>query len=476
MRALPARMFAFRLSLCLASVLAGAAQARDNPAALTPMPDFPAAGLSVARAASPEGGCQALSAAELAASAPLDLAALVDLALCRAPQTAAAWASVRAAAEREVQARAAYGPRLDATLGPDASLSRRWGGGFPATTDSGVSATARLSLSWLVTDFGGRAARIDAARANRLAAFASFADRAQAIALETGLAYHAVLATLESVDAARSNLRFAEVSLEAATARQRAGVGIRSDRLQADAAEARARLDLRRAEGDLEVARGRLASLLALPPDVRLPLARPEAVSAGAGLAAAADLIAEADRLRPDLRLAEASSDGARAAARAARAARRPSISLGAGPAATFTSAGSDLASGQAGVTVSIPLFDSGGRTAAVAEADREAERADALYADARLQAALDVWGQYQALATETENLETARRLLASAEEAAALSQGRYKAGLAGVTELLNAQASLAAARQQLVAADYGVRSAQLRLAHAVGRIGEAVE
>jgi outer membrane protein len=454
----------FRLILLPALLLATPASAREPLPQATP--DYPAARLG-------QPGCASASAPP---ERPAGLAELVDIALCRAPATRAAWAGVRAAAEREVQARAAYGPRIDASIGPDASYSRVSGGGFPVVTDSAASLTAQLSLSWLLFDFGGREARIDAAEAGRAGALASFADRAQALVLETGTAYNSAVAAAQAVDAAQANLRFAQTSLDAATARERAGITIKSDRLQADAAYARALLQLRQAEGAQQTQQGRLATALSFAPTLKIPLAGPTPIGAAAALRASADsLIAQADRLRPDLRLQEASAAQARAFVAQAEAARRPSVSLGAGPSLTGGTSRQDIASGSAGLTLSIPLGDSGGRTSVVREARAEAEQAEANLADSRQQVALDVWSRYQTLSVDAANLETARRLLASADEAAALAQGRYRAGLATITELLDAQSSLASAREQLVSAELNVRSSELQLARAVGQIGDTI-
>jgi outer membrane protein len=442
------------------AVLAGA------PIAVPVQPDFPAAGLA-------PPACWT----EPTATAPLDLPTLVDLALCRSPDTAAAWASVRAAAAREAQVRAGYGPRLDGSIGPGVSVARTFGGPFPARTDSAATASASLSLGWLLYDFGGREARLDSAAAARALALAGFADQAQAIVLETGLGYYGVLSALAAEEAARANLSFARVSLAAATARERAGAGIRSDRLQADAAEAQALLQLRRAEGDLATARGRLATALALPPTTPLVLAPPPRPETAAALQqSAGTLIDRAQALRPDLRLRDADVASAEAAVAQARANQRPSVNLGATtPSLALNSGSSDSVGASAGVTLSIPLFDSGGRTAAIqaARADLEASRLDR--ERARLGAAQDVWQRFQAFRVQAESLETAERQLRSASEAAELAQGRYRAGLASITELLNAQSDLADARRAQVDAAFGVRTAELQLARAVGSMGDVI-
>lgn len=466
-RVLPARLFAL-LGLFPLALPAGADAAR--PAG---PPDFALAGFAPACPGAPDP------------AQPLDLATVADLALCRNPATAGAWATVRAAAAREVQARSLYGPRLDASVQPAGSLSRRWGGGFPAGSDSAASVTASLSLGWLLTDFGGRAAQLDLAAQAREQALAAFADRAQAVVLEAALAYFDTLAAGESLLAAEANVAFARTSLEAATARERAGVGIRSDRLQADAALADAELRLARARGTEATQRGRLASAIGLPPDTPLLLAQPPGQGgrfAALGAAPRADLagtaralVDEAERARPDLRLARAALGSAEAGVRAAEAARRPSITLGVTPSLAGGTSGPDTAVATAGVTLSVPLFDSGGRTAAVEAARRDADRARADAELSRLQAAQDVWARLQSVEVAQASLASAERLLASASEAADLARGRYRAGLAGITELLNAQATLASAREQAVAARYGLRTAGLQLARAVGLLNEEI-
>lgn len=458
------QMVIMRLPLLFAALLLPGATAA---APVAPLPDFVSAAVPV-----PDCAIDGSTAA----TAPLDLAALLDLALCRDPATRAAWAGVKAAAAREAQVRAAYGPRLDAGVGTEALLTRRWGGGFPADTSSSAGASASLSLNWLLFDFGGREARFSQADAARSVAFAQFAERVQAILLEAGVAYFDLLAAIAAEVAARENLRFAENSLAAATARERAGVGIKSDRLQADAAAAQALLALRQADGNLAIARGRLATAVRLPPTTRLGVAAPAPPGTAAMLRQSADmLIDEAIRLRPDLAQGRANLRFAEAGLGVAEAARRPSLSLAARPGVTLGTQGQDLATGTAGVTLSIPLFDSGGRTAAVIEARAEAERAAANLDATEQGAALDVWSRYQTLTVQSANLDTARRVLASSEEAAALAQGRYRSGLATIVELLNAQAVLADARRQLVAAEFGVRTAELQLARAVGRMGDTV-
>ena len=457
--------------IAIAMLLAPSPSFAQDPRRLMPppKPDFAAARLA-------DPGCAAFSATALPDQA-FDLPTLVDLALCRNPRTAASWSAVRSAAAQAGRARAAYGPSISAGLGPDIGFVRSAGGGFPTVSDWSASGGASLSIGWLLFDFGNREARIGAADANRAVALATFADAAQALVLEVALASNSVHANLANLQAARASLDFAKLSLDSATARERAGVGIRSDRLQADAAFAQALLALRQAEGDVATARGNLAVAVALPPQTMLRLLAPPPLGSARELGRSADaLIARAEELRPDLRVREAGLRVSEANLASAKADRRPSISLGATPSVSLRDNGASTIGSTAGVTLSVPLFDSGGRTYAVVGARSEVERSAALLESARQSAGLDVWTRLQTYETQAANLDTARRLLASAEEAARLAQGRYRSGLATVTELLNAQSALVNARQQQVGAEFGVRSAEYQLARAVGSIGEAVQ
>lgn len=454
-------------ALLPALLLAGAAAAQPaDPYRLLPAttPDLAAAGLATA-----------CPGAQTVPSAPLDLAALVDLALCNNPATAAAWAGVRAAAAAEGIARSSLAPVVGAGLSPSASVTRTFLPGLPDRTDSELAATARLSLDWLLFDGGARRARITAAEASRAAALAAFAEVAQDIVLQVALAHDLLLAAEANLEAARAQMRFAEVSAAAARARETAGLGLRSDTLQAETALGEARLAQRRAEGEVLVRRGGLAVTLGLAPTLPLAVQPPAQATDPSALRESAEvLIAEAERLRPDLRQRAASLAAAEAQASAARADRRPTLVLGLGPSAALRSDGPDAISGSVGVTLSVPILDIRSRYA-VAQADSEAARAAALLEQARQSAGLDVWTAFQDLETEAQSLGTARLLLASAEEAARLAQGRYQAGVGTITELLNAQGALAAARRTLVAAEFGLRSARVRLARAVGNVGAAV-
>ena len=417
----------------------------------------------------------------------LTLPDLVDLALCHNPATAVAWAASRSAAAQVGIARATQLPSVSASIGPTLSRTDPFGSQrFTTTTGQSFSATssstdlgsaANLALNYLLFDFGGRAARIDAARASQRAALGQVAETAQTVALNTVTAYNALQANRASVIAAQATVAFNRSSFDLADGRRRAGVATPADALQARTALAQAELTLTQAQGNARTSAGQLAVVVGLPPVTALDLAPAAPLASADRLSRDVTvLIADAEKLRPDLRIAAANRDAAAAQIRAARSDTLPSLGVTAQDNFGYANSSTDSNRASVGVSVSVPLFNGYDRTYRLAAARSEADRQAALFEQTRQAAGLDVFTQATALDTQIRVLATARTLIDSATASADIAQGRFKAGVGTFTDLLNAQSALASARQQLVSADFGVRDAQARLARAVGDIGGAVD
>ncbi|MBC7506952.1 MAG: TolC family protein, partial [Sandarakinorhabdus sp.] len=412
---------------------------------------------------------------------------LVDIALCRNPQTAVSWASVRAAAAQVGTAKAAGLPTANLSIGPVLSSSKSFQdtgfidsngnlvGGSSVLTQ--INSSARLAVNYLIFDGGGRRAAIDAATAQQRAALASYADAAQGVVLNVITAYNS-LAANRAVEAANlANLSFATQSRELATGRKRAGVATGADQLQAETSFAQAQLTLIQTRGAIATAAGQLAVAIGLPPTQRLDLAPTAPLASGDLLKAGADaLIADAERLRPDIAAARANVDAAAANVRSAQSLGRPSLSVNANNTVSAIDTTVDRNFASAGLSLSVPLFSGWNTRYQIAGARAQLEQQTALAEQTRQQAGLTVYSNYVALDNALSSLATARILVRSASLSADLAQGRYKAGVGTFADLLNAQSALASARQQLVQAEYNVRTGNAQLARAVGSIGEAVD
>lgn len=446
---------ALRRGILIAALAATPALATDPFGALEAVP--PMAGLQPAPAP-----CRPADLAK-----PLDLAEVVDIALCNNPQTRQGWASARVQAAQAGVAQAAFLPSVSAGASVARIRNEATRGGDPYTQRS-----IDADLSWVLFDFGARAASLENAR--QLFAAASFTrdTTVQAIFLAAVQAFFQRQASAAVLEAARLSEKAALESLNAAEARYRVGTATPADRLQARTAHAQAVLNRIGAEGAVKTAQGTLANVIGADPTRPLELAPLPPAAPGAGFEAdVARLIEEARTRRPDLAAAEAQFRAARANIDAARAAHLPTLSLGVGAGRSQIAGQSSFDSSSIGLTVSIPLFSGFSTTYRVQAAEAQADLQAARREQVRLQVALDVWNAYANLATATQSVKTAADLLESAAQSERVAAGRYRAGVGSILDLLTAQAALASARQQRIQADTSWFVSRTALAQAMGAL-----
>lgn len=418
---------------------------------------------------------------------PLTLPDLVDVALCRNPSTAVSWAGVRASAAQIGVAKSATLPSVNLSIGPTLSSNKSFqdtgfidaNGNFVQGSSvlTQVNSTARLAVNYLLFDGGGRQAAIDVAAAQQRVALAQFADTAQTVVLNVVTSYNALNAN-RAIEAANiANTAFAQQSRDLAAGRQRAGVATGADRLQAETSLSQAQLTLIQTRGQVTTAAAQLAVAMGLPPTQKLALAPAAPLPSSALLQQGAEgLIADAERLRPDIIAAKASVDAAAANVRSAQSQGRPSLNVQAANQTSAINTTIDRNASSLGLSLSVPLFSGWNTRYNIAAARAQLEQQTAQAEQTRQQAGLNVYSNYIALDNALSSLGTARTLVTGAQASADLAQGRYKAGVGTFADLLNAQSALASARQQLVQSEFNVRSANAQLARAVGGIGEAID
>jgi len=394
---------------------------------------------------------------------PLSLPDVVDRALCNNPQTREAWANARFQAGEVGVAESAFLPSANFSL----SSSRN-----SASNDNYSQTTAALSLSYLLYDFGGRAAALENARQILAASNATRDATLQSVFLAAVQAYYQWFAAQAQVAAAGENETASRESLKAAITRYQVGAATPADRLQAQTAVSQATLARIRAEGDARNARGGLANTLGLPADSDLAVAPPSALLPDDVFTAnVAELIASARRRRPDLLAGEAQVAAAKAGIDSARASGMPSISLSASGSDTRNSLTDPVRNNAIGLTLSIPVFTGFATTYRIRAAEELLEIKKAQRDRIALQVSLDVWRAYHNLLTENQAVRAAMDLLASAGESEQVAKGRYRAGVGGIIDLLNAQSALALARQQQIQELYNWRLARVTLAQAMGQL-----
>src|SRR5579864_4974239 len=374
---------------------------------------------------------------------PYSLADLIDLAETHNPDTRLAWERARSQAAGLGIARNELYPTLAAAA---LSQTRRdeafFGSRFNAQAVQDFELA--LDLSYTVFDFGARRGRINAAKAQLLAANFAFNDTHRNVIYQVEQSYYRLLSSMGQEEAARASLSNAETVQEAAEDRLAHGLATLPDVLEARSATAQAEYDLQSvlgaeqiAKGDLATAVGGRASLtIKVQPLDQLPM--PDSVSDSVQ-----DAIDRALSQRPDLMQQVAEIRSANGRVQEARSAYYPSLSLDAGP-TTQSVHGvqspydwSHTAGLTGGLSFSLnwTIFDGGARKNRLLQARRNVQEAKAQAEVRRNQIADEVWTAYSNLNTALRQRQAAVALLQAASQSydSALQSYNY-----GVRSLLD--------------------------------------
>ncbi|OYW64265.1 MAG: secretion protein [Hydrogenophilales bacterium 12-64-13] len=403
------------------------------------------------------------------------LAALTSHALAQRAESRAVWLGIQAEAARLDASRADLWPTLTGQFGFTRSQSlSSSGASVPVLHRYGPS----LSLAWVLYDFGARAAGIEAQRYQLIASLLAGNRSLQDIVTEVETGWAAWVAARGGRDAQDEQVKALQTSFDAVAARVAGGLASRADQLRARAALAEAVLARDAAVRDFAKAEAALRQAAGIPQTQTLVLDWDTVPAAGLDdTTLLADLLAEAERQRPDVLALRATAARARAEAEAARASRWPSLALNASAGRTFflEDERTPSSTNSVGLTLSVPLFD-GGRLADTARAARRsAEQAEAQAAAQRETIALDVVNAYQ----DARYAQTARAGVVSqfesSDESSRAAEARYRAGVGSLLEWLTAQADRARARQAQAQAESDWLAALSRLNHALGRLPPAL-
>ncbi len=414
----------------------------------------------------------------------LDLSVAVSVALCADPRLREAWLT-ELARQAELDAEySAYYPTVEGQFQKGrAGKSIRYPDFSEANSrlNSNTSIYG-LNMSWVLFDFGLRAAKVESARQLLSVASNSRIEEVQKSMLATAKVFYQVQANTALLQARISAERLADNSLKAADAKYRAGAGEQTDRLQAQSSYAEAQLDRITAQGDLAVAQGELASQLGLSPATPLKLvALDEPGSEEIAFLGDVNVLMEQARAsHPAIEKARADWAASQARVEAAKAQGRPSVSLFSNYSRQDTpieqvSTRQEIDTWTIGVQITVPIFDGFlNRRRARAASYESAAREQALH-DVENSIALNVWKSRQALESRTRALAISRLFVESASKSYEIAQGRYKAGVGSIIELLRSQNDLAAANQKRVESLVSWHNAKLQLASDLGslHIGE---
>jgi outer membrane protein TolC len=413
-------------------------------------------------------------------SLPLSLRDVVDRALELNLGVLLRQDAVEAARGGMIEARADLLPQLTAEIADrrlefnfDASAFRGFG---EADRDPVVDYEIFDARLFLRAPLYDAVARWDArAAAERYAAAAVVAGEIRAAAvLFVGNLYLRVAAQAVRAEAVEAQVETAEALLELARDAAAAGLAPAIDALRAEVRLRGEQQRLVAERNELAKSKLRLGRTIGLPPAQELHITELLGYVPVPALDARA-LVAEALRVRPDLRALEAGRREALARRRAARGERLPVLDVQAdigelGPAAdeTRTTMG-------AAARLRVPLFDGGRTRGELLRADAELRSLEARIASLRDAVVVDV----RAALLDAEAAELEIQLAASAAELAARqleqARNRFAAGVGAHLEVVEAQETAAQASEREVAALLSQRLAKGAIARAIGMDEHAI-
>lgn len=319
-----------------------------------------------------------------------------------------------------------------------------------------------LSSSITLFDGGKTLAGIRSAQSTADASEQDLARAKQTAVFTVASDYVALSNAQEQLGVQQENLVAQEAQL--ALIRKFVSAGSRpvSDQYQQEAAVASAKLSVAQASRAVELAKVDLIDVLRLDParsyDFAAPTLRASATTPSYDLDS---LIARAYTRRADLDAQEARSVAAAQDAKAAKAARLPTISVTGSYSSAYSSA-SDLSlanqldqrrGGSVGIGISIPLFDRGAASVAEQKAQLAEENAWLALDNQKQQIALEVRRAYLDQASAREQLAAAEAQLSAATQSVTMTQQRYQAGAATLVEVTQARAQQVQAASAVAAA-----------------------
>src|ERR1700722_19479598 len=331
---------------------------------------------------------------------------LIDLAESHNPETRVAWERARAQAAAWGIARSELYPTVAAAAlaGVDREQSYLADRFFRQTIGDFQVA---LNLNYTIFDFGARAGRINAAKAEALAVNFAFNDTHRSVIYRVEQAYYQLLNASGQEEAARANLSNAQAVQQAAEERLNHGLATLPDVLEARSATAQAEYELQAVLGAEEIAHGNLATALGTTPpiavrvqplrELTIPSTIDDTVNSAIGRALAQ---------RPDLLQRVADVQAAKARVEQARAAYYPSLNFTASPTALSlygmqqqfpwgqrAGLGGGMAFG-----LNWTVFDGKARKNRLAQAEANVHEAEAQIHVSRDQIANEVWAAYSDL------------------------------------------------------------------------------
>jgi TolC family type I secretion outer membrane protein len=400
----------------------------------------------------------------------LTLRGCIDLALKNQPTIIAAQESVNAGQGRVTQATSPYLPQVSASTGYAESHSL--GGALGDSISK--SYTTSLSVNQILYDFGRSGNTLDAARLGTRSAERD-ADRVvNEVILNVKQSYYALLAAGKLMLVAKKTIEQAESHLRQAEAFFRVGSKPRFDVTRAEVEVNSAKLGVINAKNSVRLRTIGLFNAMGINPEKDIEI--DDILSAPVFIPPMEQALAESVGTRPEMLKTEADIEAARAKVKAEESNYLPTLSANGaynwarGTAEMGTFKGDIQNSWNAGVTLSMPLFEGGLTKGKVREARANLRSVQAQGDTFRQSIIIELNQAYADIESATSRIAVSEISLKKARENLELAQGRYEAGVGPYIEVTDAQVASVNAETDHVQALYDYQLAVARLYKAMGK------
>ena len=388
------------------------------------------------------------------------LVELIDMAQRRNPATRVAWEQARQAAISVGIARAAYLPALTASA---VAGWEHFVTPFPSNLVpqgfiifNAQEFIPQLAVNYLLLDFGGRAAAVEAAGQLSIAGNVAFTAAHQQLIFNVARAYFTLAGADAAVRAARQGLADAQVVQQSGEALFGRGLDTIVDVQLARRATAQAQYDLAQAETAQHDAMYTLLAAMELPPTTKLRVAgATERPLPPRTARAVDDVLREALRQRPDLLAQVAKLRASDAEIAAARSALFPKILLSTNVQGNIGRLNVNNSpyfpvekpQGAALLKFEWPLYEGGLLQNKLTLAQSKREEAEAALLERTDQALREVALAYDQVDTGLQQYDAAIALQTASEAAFHSASDSYAHGVGTLTDATSAQTGLATAR-----------------------------
>jgi outer membrane protein len=406
------------------------------------------------------------------AETKLSLQDCIDTALKNQPALKAAHAGIAAGKGREIQARAPYLPQITASTGY--SDNHQLGGAFGDSTTK--SYTSTLSANQMIYDFGKTGNAFDAARFGAKSAELD-ADRvAQDVVLNVKQAYFGLLQAKRLIIVAQQTLEQTESHLKQAQAFFRTGSKPKFDVTRAEVEVNSSKLSQINANNTVRIRTIALYNAMGIEPGGDIDIE--DILTTSTDVPPYDQVKAEALKTRPEMRKADADIEAARSRVKAAESDYYPTLSANGaynwahGTASMGPFRGDVQDSWNAGIMLSVPLFEGGLTKGKVGEARANLLIAEAQRDTLKQSILIELSQAYADMESAKVRIVVMESSLQKARENLFIAQGRYEAGVGPYIEVTDAQVAAVNAETDHVQALYDYQLAAARLLKAIGAEG----